>query len=108
MKQSYVIEWTEKARGDLYEIVEYISLDDLVASKNVSARLYDRVLSLELSPERGRVVPELAKLGFYSFRELIVSPWRIVYRVEARVVFIELIVDGRRDLDDLLYRRLMR
>ena len=103
-----MVEWADPAKFDLFEIVEYISLDDLESAKKVSVSIKEKVVSLQLYPERGRVVPELAKLGIYSFRELIITPWRIIYKVENRCVYIELIADGQRDLQDLLFRRIMR
>ena len=43
-----------------------------------------------------------------AYRELLVDPYRLVYRVEsARVVVVE-IFDGRRNLEDLLLDRLLR
>ena len=53
-------------------------------------------------------MPELAKHGINTFRELIASPWRVVYTIEQFTVYIKLVADGRRDLDDLLFRRIMR
>jgi len=43
-----------------------------------------------------------------SWRELIASPWRIIYRIEGRLVFVDLVLDGRRDVEDILMQRLLR
>ena len=43
-----------------------------------------------------------AAFALRNWRELIVSPWRIIYRVEGRVVFVDSVLDGRRDVEDAL------
>jgi plasmid stabilization system protein ParE len=71
-------------------------------------RLRDRADSLWSLPERGRVVPELLDLGLRDWRELIVRPFRIVYRISENSVLVEVIFDGRRDAESLLADRLLR
>ena len=63
---------------------------------------------LERVPERGRVVPELRREGIQHYRELILKPYRMVYRVSGNVVVIVAFVDGRRDLGEFLVARAMR
>ena len=46
--------------------------------------------------------------GIKSYREVHFKPFRIVYEVIAREVFILLIVDGRRSLQTILAQRLLR
>lgn len=59
-------------------------------------------------PDRGRMVPELASLDIKAYRELIISPHRLMYRVEPRRVLVVAVFDGRRDLGDVLLARLVR
>jgi plasmid stabilization system protein ParE len=59
-------------------------------------------------PMRGRVVPELATFGIHIYREIIMSPWRIIYRVSGKTVHVLAVVDGRRNLEDLLLERFLR
>ena len=93
---------------DLENIVAFIAGDSPVQARNVLARLKERAAALETHPARGRVVPELALFGFATWRELIVKPYRLIYRVEADRVFVLAVLDGRRDLEDLLLKRLVR
>ncbi|MBI4616156.1 MAG: type II toxin-antitoxin system RelE/ParE family toxin [Planctomycetes bacterium] len=104
----YAVSWTEEALRDLDENLAYVSVDSLEAAERVLASLERRALSLERSPERGRVVPELAQLGVRASRETVVAPYRIVYRTHERTVMVLAIVDGRRDLEDILFDRLIR
>ncbi len=53
------------------------------------------MLSSNFFPLKGRVVPELQKEGITLYREIIVSPWRIMYKVGNDTVYIMVILDSR-------------
>ena len=97
------------ASQDEEDILTYlVACEELPAAKVLAAR-FDRALaSLASFPGRGRIVPELRRHGIVAFREIIVAPHRIVYRIAGKVVRVVAIVDGRRDLDDLLRARVHR
>ena len=59
-------------------------------------------------PERGHIPPELERIGVFGFREIHFKPYRIVYEIERKGVFIHCVLDGRRDLQELLESRLLR
>ena len=42
-----------------------------------------------------------------EYREIFFKPYRIIYRIQAKRVYVYLIVDGRRDMRTLLSRRLL-
>ena len=63
--------------------------------------------TLKTLPGRGRVVPELLEFGITRWRELVTGPYRLVYRLEGRVVFVDGLFDARRDLEELLVERLL-
>ncbi len=63
---------------------------------------------LDFSPRRGRIVPELLKQGVSRYRELVIKPWRVIYRVEESRVFVVAVIDGRRNVEDVLLERLLR
>jgi plasmid stabilization system protein ParE len=86
----------------------YIAADSPMNARNLLAKLRGRATSLDAAPMRGRVVPELARFGIRSWRELVVKPYRIVYRVAEAEVFVLAVFDGRRDLEDVLLERLVR
>jgi toxin ParE1/3/4 len=75
---------------------------------DLQKELSGRALSLERFPARGRVVPELQRLGIQFLRELIFSPYRLLYRIERQTVHVLVVFDGRRSLDDLLLDRALR
>ena len=65
-------------------------------------------MSLKTFPLRGRIVPELERHGYTRFRELIQGNYRIVYEVTADIVIIHLIIDGRRNFEDIIFAKLAR
>lgn len=106
--QEYEVVWTESAVQDLEEIVSYIARDSPINARRVLHRLRKKGDDLCILPERGRIVPEFLDIGLKRWRELIVRPHRIVYRIEGRTVIVEVVFDSRRDAEALLVDRLLR
>jgi plasmid stabilization system protein ParE len=102
------VQWAEIAIRDLEEIVAFIALDSPTNAERVLERIERRASTLESTPERGRVVPELAREGMRNWREFVVKPYRLIYRIEGDTVTVLSLFDGRRDLEDLLLERLVR
>jgi len=72
------LRWTTQAVEDVEAIRKFIANDSDVYADLVVARLVEAVERLELFARSGRIVPELADP---QLREIIESPYRIVYRV---------------------------
>lgn len=109
MTKQFKIQWTDAAVADLTQLAEFIAArDSLERALEISERLQNAVSSLASSPSRGRTVPEFYAHGIVIYSEIIVKPWRIVYRVEQRSVYVLAILDSRRDASDLLWDRLTR
>ena len=99
---------THGAECDLEEICDYLAEFDSVANADhVLDRLLDAAEKLAEFPERGSWPKELLALGIREYRQTFFKPYRIVYRVIDEKVIVYLIVDGRRDLQSLLARRLL-
>ena len=99
---------TEGAEQDLEAIHDYISEFDCVANANyVLDELTEVVESLSKFPERGSYPKELVGLGIKEYRQTFFRPYRLIYRVMERRVYVYLIADGRRDMQSLLARRLL-
>ena len=58
-------------------------------------------------PDRGTHPKELLALGIREYREIFFKPYRVIYRVMGKNVYVLLIADGRRDMQTLLQRRLL-
>lgn len=99
---------TQGAEQDLESIYDYIAEFDCLANANyVLDQLQAVVESLAMHPERGNYPKELAALGIKEFRQTTFKPYRVIYRVVGSQVVIYLIVDGRRDMQSVLARRLL-
>ena len=83
--------WTEPALSDLNEIAEYIALDKPNAARNLVKQVFSSVDKLEQFPELGRTPPELQKS---KYREIIVDPCRIFYRIDQSKLYILYIMRG--------------
>lgn len=99
---------TRAAARDLEEIVHYIERHDSPArADHVLERLESALASLDEHPDRGAIPDELLSVGLADFREIFFKPYRIVYRVLGDDVVVMLIADGRRNMQELLRRRLL-
>ncbi|HUW25047.1 MAG TPA: type II toxin-antitoxin system RelE/ParE family toxin [Gallionella sp.] len=99
---------TAGAENDLEEIFDYITEFDLPRNANhVLDQLLKVADSLASFPERGSYPKELLSLGIREYRQAHFKPYRLIYRVIEKQVFIFLIVDDRRDMQTLLARRLL-
>jgi len=105
----YAIEIIIDAENDLREIYRYVAKNDSIEKAD---RLIDNIektiFTLETLPFRGNYPPELERIGVLEFREVFFKPYRIIYQVMKSIVYVHCILDGRRDLPDLLQSRLLR
>ena len=104
----YEVLLTAGAEQDLESIHDYIAEFDSVANADhVLDRLMDVVDGLAQFPERGSYPKELVALGMKAYRQTAFKPYRVIYRILGSRVVIYLIVDGRRDIQSVLARRLL-
>lgn len=104
----YEVLITEGAERDLDEIYDHIAeFDSPEKADYVLNRLLEVAERLATFPARGPHPKELQALGVREYRQTFFKPYRLIYRVIGKQVFIHLIADGRRDLQSLLSRRLL-
>jgi toxin ParE1/3/4 len=105
---SFVVFLTDDAGRDLEELYDYIALHDTPQKADYVLGQIERVFSrLSEFPERGPHPKELRMLGIREYREIYFKPYRIIYRVIDKNIYILLIADGRCDMQTLLQRRLL-
>jgi len=107
MRLKYVVTWSEIAERDLLAIMEYIADDSPSRAYDLFKEVRTRTSSLRSFPERGRVVTELQEHGITQYHELIIGPWRIIYRISKKQVYVLSVLDSRRSVEDILLRRLI-
>ena len=99
---------TAGAEQDIEDIHDYIAESDSPAKADyVLTRLLEADDHLASFPDRGSHPKELQALGIREYRQTFSKPYRLIYRVIGKQVFIYVIADGRRDMQSLLTRRLL-
>lgn len=105
MNHIYEIIWARVAENDLNEIIDYIAMDSPANALKIFKKIKNEVSSLYTMPERCRIVTELKDQGVMQYRELILSPWRIMFRVTGMKVYVLSVLDSRRNIEDILLKR---
>ena len=107
MSRKYDVIWAGVAENDLKEIIEYIAIDNPADALKIFKKIRQKASSLYTLPERGRIVPEIQEQGIRLYRELIVPPWRIIYRISEMKVYVLSALDARQNVEDILLKRLI-
>ena len=104
----YEVRITGVAQDDLFSIYRYVAIND---SPGKAEHLLDNIqktmTSLETMPARGNHPTEMQRWGIFDFREIFFKPYRIIYEIRDKAVFIHAVLDGRRNCEDLLQQRLL-
>ena len=106
--KSFEVIWTKNAEYDLEDIIEYIKTDSIKVAKDIFFEIKKECNNLSISPKSRRIVPELQYIGIFKYRELIYKRWRIIYKIENEKIYILIVVDSSRDIEDILFRRLLK
>ena len=77
--------WADPAIQDLDAIADYITLEKPAAARQLVKQVLKAVEMLQKFPQMGSLPTELHGL---PYRQLVVSPCRIFYRVEKKVVYV--------------------
>lgn len=101
------VEWAQPASKDLENIIDYISHDNVDTAITIFEKIKSKCKALNQFPDRGRIVPELKAYGILSYRELIIKPWRVIYRTSDQKVYVLAVIDSRRSIDDILIERFL-
>jgi addiction module RelE/StbE family toxin len=107
MDKKYQVVWAKVAENDLTNIIKYIAEDSTSNALKILKKIKEKASNLYHSPKRGRVIPELGDFGILQYRELIMPPWRIIYRIAEEKVFVLSILDSRQNIEDILLKRFL-
>jgi plasmid stabilization system protein ParE len=89
------VEWSQPARDDLDDLVQYISRDSVRYAHNFAEKILMATRRLGTFPESGRTVPEDEE---QQTREIIVQGYRVMYSVEPDHVLVLAVMHGSRNL----------
>ena len=105
----YRVRIIEDAEHDLIDLYNYVASHDSAEKAGyVLEQLESLCLGLTELPMRGHIPPEFDQIGITSYREIHFKPYRVIYQVIGQDIFIHGVFDGRRDMQSLLERRLLR
>jgi toxin ParE1/3/4 len=107
MKYKVIID--PQAKLDLKEIFIYVAVNDSIQSANKLLDALEETCSkLERIPERGHIPPEMRPTGIKKYLEIHYKPYRIIYEIEKNIIYIHCVIDGRRNIQEILSNRLLR
>ncbi len=98
-----------QAKLDLKEIFLFVAVNDNIQSANkLLDALEETCYELEKYPDRGHIPPELGTTGIKSYLEIHYKPYRIIYEIENKLVYVHSVIDGRRNIQEILSNRFLR
>jgi toxin ParE1/3/4 len=104
----YKIIWSKDAGEEFIEIVSWYKYK---AGKNVAQRIYSKINSqvkkLKDMPGLGKQVQILNDIGINDYRQLVQDHWIIYYKAEGQTINIISVIDGRRNLEEILYKKIL-
>lgn len=107
MKYKVIVD--PQARLDLKEIFIYVAVNDCIQSANkLLDALEETCLKLEKIPERGHIPPEMRPTGIKKYLVIHYKPYRIIYEIEKNIIYIHCVIDGRRNIQEILSNRFLR
>jgi len=80
-------------------IAEYIAISNPYAAKKLVENIFGKVQRLEQFPDSGKVPEEIPDL---NYRELIVNPCRVFYKIDNESVYILHVMRQERELRKFL------
>jgi len=106
--EKYLVNITENAENDLNEIISFIAQNNPQTALKILAKIQAKINALDHSPYRGAYVPELLAKNIKDYRQITESPWKIIYKVDDDIVNILAVIDSRRNLSDILIKKLLK
>jgi len=103
------VHFIAEAEEDVVDIYRYLLAEDSrAAADSFLKRIEEACSSLQKLPGRGHVPPELYRIGVSDYLEIHCKPYRIIYQIIDRKVYIHCLLDGRRDIQEHLRWRILR
>jgi len=100
--------WSEDAGNELIEIITYIKKNSgNINAKNIYKKIMDKVNYVSENAGSRRTAPLLKELGINDIHQMNINPWLIYYKVENNIMKIISIIDMRRNLEEVLYQKII-
>jgi toxin ParE1/3/4 len=100
--------WSKDAGDELFEIVSYIKYNTgRITAGKVYSKIMNGVKRASENAEGRRIAPLLKEFGINYIHQISINPWIIFYKVENKKMEIISIIDGRRNLEEILYKKIL-
>jgi toxin ParE1/3/4 len=100
--------WSKDAGDELTEIISYIKYHTgKITAEKVFLRIMDELKNISDNPAGRRIAPMLKEMGINYIHQLDIHPWVLYYKVESSRVEIISIIDERRNLEEILYKKVI-
>lgn len=97
------------AKRDMIEIFNFVAFNDSPGNpEKLLNNLEKTYKNLESLHARGHIPQELKNTGIKRFLEIHFKPYRIIYEIIDNIVYVHCVLDGRRNMQEILAERLLR
>jgi len=100
--------WSKDAGDELADIISYIKYN---TGRITADKIYRKIIrEIERVSENAggrRISPLLREFGIHDIHQLNIHPWIIYYRTPKNRMEIISIIDARRNLEEILYKKMM-
>jgi len=100
--------WSEDAGDELADIISYIKYNTgKITANKIYTKIIKEVERASENPEGRRIAPLLRDYGITYIHQLNINPWIVFYKIADKKMEIISIIDGRRNLEEILYKKIM-
>ncbi|MBZ0181339.1 MAG: type II toxin-antitoxin system RelE/ParE family toxin [Melioribacteraceae bacterium] len=105
----YKVKIDPLAQEDMKEIFLYVAINDSLDKANTLLDNIEEICyKLEKHPTRGHIPEELRSTGIKRYLEIHYKPYRIIYEIKKEIIYIHSVLDGRRNIQEILSERILR
>ena len=98
--------WSKDAGDELFDIISYIKYNTgKITAEKIYLKINKEIEKVTANAAGRRIAPMLRNFGIYNIHQINVSPWAIFYKVENERIEIISIIDQRRNLEEILYKK---
>jgi toxin ParE1/3/4 len=100
--------WSKDAGDELFEIISYIKYNTgKITAEKIFKKISDEAKKTSRNAAGRRIAPLLKNFGINNIHQLNINPWTIFYKVEDNRMEIISMIDQRRNLEEILYKKIL-
>jgi toxin ParE1/3/4 len=105
---TYKIVWSKDAGEEFSEIVLWHKYNAGVNSaRKTYIKINSQIKKFKDMPGIGKPVQILKNIGVNDYRQIAMEHWVIYYKIEGQAINVVSIIDGRRNLEEILYKKII-